>query len=270
MKKSIPGDTKSPSRSNPQIIRLTKIKQWYLPVDKESYTILRDAGVPLIRIPADFIPALSLLTKKHHIKAREVSFRDEILGPFLENVGTTWNKKPFCKATIGARNMKFETTKAEVYTKMKEVIPKLVEVLERFFARWGYSYTIVPSESRQKWKIDVDYFFDSNKMPIIPLATPVEEQQKIQLKIGFTRLTFTFDDFHSKSVTLPPLLGSSEQRKEHRIGYVHLLIEISQGGVFTPLHSTRCTYTELSSVKPLIAALMHVPNMDIHNFDNPA
>jgi hypothetical protein len=91
---------------------------------------------------------------------------------------------------------------------------------------------------------------------------------KVQWKIGFTRITLSFDNFHSKSVSLPPQPGQQERGREHKIGYVHLLVEVSQGGKYTPIHSTKCTYTELSSVKPLITALMNVPNMDEHNFDN--
>jgi hypothetical protein len=226
---------------------LTKIKQWWLPVDAESYLALREAGVPLVRFHVDFLPALSLITKKHRIRAKEVSFKDEILTPFLNLVGTTWNKKQHCRATIAARSMKFETLKPEVYTKAKESITKLTDILEKFFVRWGFKYQFEYSESRGKCKLNVEYYFDSTKMPVIPLETPVTDLPKVQLKIGFTRITMTFGD-----------------------RYVDTLIEVSQGGKFTPLHSTRCTYSQISSVKPMIAALMQVPDHDIHNFDNSA
>lgn len=247
MNNAIPAATKPASKSSPTVIRLTKIKQWWLPVDTESYLALRDAGVPLVRFPVDFLPTLSLLTKKHHIRAKEVSFRDEILAPFLELVGTTWNKKPHCRATLAARTMKFESVKPEVYTKAKESIAKLEDVLTKFFTRWGFKYLFEYSESRGKCKLNVEYYFDSTKLPVIPLETPVGDMPKIQLKLGFTRITMTFGE-----------------------RYVDTLIEVSQGGKFTPLHSTRCTYSQISSVKPMITALMQVPDHDIHNFDNPA
>lgn len=248
MKKSIPAATKPASNSSdPKIIRLTKIKQWWLPVDAESYLTLREAGVPLVRFHVDFLPALSLLTKKHHIKAKEVNFRDEILNPFLELVGTTWNKKPHCRATIGSRIMKFETLRPEAYTKAKESIPKLEDVLVKFFTRWGYNVVPVYSEARGKCKLSVEYYFDSNRLPVLPLEADVRDLPKIQLKLGFTRLTLTFGE-----------------------KYVDTLIEISQGGVFAPLHSTKCLYSQISSVKPMINALMQVPDRDIHNFDNSA
>jgi len=245
-KKPIPKATKALSRT-PKIIRLTKIRQWWLPVDAESYTILRDAGVPLIRFHVDFLPTLQLLTKKHHIRAKAVQFGPEILDPFLEMIGTTWNAKPHCKATITARQMKFETLKPEVFNKAKASILKLEDLLSKFFSRWGYNFRFDYSELRGKCKLTVEYFFDSNKIPIIPLVTDPADLPKIQLKLGFTRITMTFGE-----------------------KYVDTMLEVSQGGIFQPHHSSRCLYSQISSVKPLIAALMSVPDRDIHNFDNPA
>jgi hypothetical protein len=277
MKKSIPGVTKAPSKKetkpsskNPSLIRLTKIKQWWLPADAESYSILKDAGVPLIRFHVDFLPTLKLLTDKHHIRAKEVHFKSEIMDPFMDLMGSTWNKKPHCRATIGSRTMKFETLKPEAFAKAKESLPKLEALLAGFFTRWGFNHRFEYSESRGKCRLNVEYFFDSTKLPVIPLHTEPGTLPKIQLKLGFARLTFTFDNYDSKTVTLPPRRGQQEGVAEHKIGYVHLTVEVSQGGVFKPIYSNKCLYSQLSSVKPLIAALMTVPDHDIHNFDNSA
>jgi len=250
-------------------IQLTKIKQWYIPVNTESYLALRSAGVPLLRIHQDFIPTLGLLVK-NKIRAKEVNFKTGILEPFLDKVGSSWLRKENRRCDIQATSMRFDAVKPESFEEAKETIPKLQAVLEKFFTRWGYGFTFDLSQIKTRMRLSVNYWLDSEKLPVIDIEQDVEELPPIPLKLGFTRLTFTFDNYKSKTVGLPPRLGSQERGKEHRIGYVHLLIEVSQGGIYKPIHSTRCTYTELSTVKPLIAALMSIPNMDVHNFDNPA
>lgn len=254
----------------PSIIRLTRIKNFYIPVDAESYRIMRDAGVPLLQIHTDFLPTLAPLLKKRKVRAREVHFRDEILNPFLEKVADRWNKKPNCKATIGTRTMVFQTTSAMAYAAARESLPKLEQVLIRFFQQYGYRTTFTPSEQRGKLKLVVDYWFDATKMPIITLEGEVQESKPVYWKIGFTRLGFKFDNFHTTTISGEKDKITGVAEKIHKIGYVHLTVEVSQGGVFKAIHSTRCTFTELSSVKPLMVALMNVPNLDPHNFDNQA
>jgi hypothetical protein len=264
-KSSAKASTKKAKR---QAIRLTRIKQWYIPADAESYIALKDVGVAMTRIHQNFLPTVGLMTRKYGITAREVNFKNEIMDPFFEQIANSWNRKLHCRCLIGGRTMKFESTKPEAHKEAVAAIPKLQDLLEKFFSRWGFSSTFDYSEARGKCKLNVEYWFDHNKAPIVVLEEAPEDQPKIQWKLGFTRLTFTFDQYHSKSVKLPPPPGQQESGREHRIGYVHLLVEVSQGGKFTPVHSTKCTYTELSSVLPLMKALMNVPNMDHHNFDN--
>jgi hypothetical protein len=252
-----------------QEIQLTKIKQWYIPANTESYIALRKAGVPLLRIHQDFIPTLGLLVK-NKIRAKEVNFKTSILDPFLDKVGSSWLRKDNRRCDIQATSMRFDAVKPESFAEATETVPKLQAVLEKFFTRWGYGFTFELSSVKTRMRLNVNYWLDSEKLPVIELEQDPEELTPIRLKLGFTRLTFTFDGYKSTTVSAPPVYGSPERGKSHKIGYVHLLIEVSQGGIYKPLHSTRCTYTELSTVKPLIAALMSIPNFDHHNFDNPA
>ena len=230
-----------------QPVRLTRIKQWYLPADAESYTALKEIGRPLTRIHINFMPAVKLLANKHKLRGTEVSFKDEILDPFLDKVGTAWNSKEFFKASIGNRTMKFETLKPEVLDKAKRWVPQMEEKLRAFFQRWGYSSTFDYSESRGRCKLNVEYWYDSQKLPIVVLEEEPKPLPKIQLKLGFTRITLQF--------------GTK---------YIDTAIEISQGGNFTPLHTTRCLYSQVSSVRPMLNALMSVLDKDEHNFDNTA
>jgi hypothetical protein len=176
--------------------------------------------------------------------------------------------------------MKFESTKADAYKVATEAIPKLQDLLEKFFARWGFSSTFDYSTKNGRCKLNVEYWFDTNKLPIVVLEESAVDLPKVQWKLGFTRFTLSFDNYHGRSyrdvtISMQKDRETGEERPveifgdlHHKIGYVHYLVEISQGGKWTPIHSGKCTYTELSSVKPLVTALMNVPNMDEHNFDN--
>lgn len=237
--------TKAQPADKATIIRLTRLKQWYIPTDTESYLELRKAGIPLLRIHRDFLPTVGLLTKKHNIKALNVDFKSAILDPFLDKVGSSWLRKDNRRCSITATNMRFDAVKPESFEEAKETIPKLQRVLEDFFSRWGYGFRFELSQVKTRIRLNVEYWQDSSKLPIVPLQQNVAELPRIQLKMGFTRIAMSFGD-----------------------KYVDLLIEISQGGVFKPLHTSRCLYSQISSVKHLIVALCDVPNRDIHNSDN--
>lgn len=237
-----------------KVINLTRIKQWYIPADNEAYLTLKKHGVPLLKIHQNFLPTLRLLTQKHNIRGRVVDFNQDILDPFLERLGSLWNKK-YGKATITNKVMVFQA-KDDKLVEAREAVPKLEERLRQFFDRWGFKFQCEFSEVKSRLKLHVEYWFDNNKSPVILMDEPEVEQPKVMLKLGFTRLVFAFDQHQNQFGKGP--------------GYVHLTIEVSQGGRWAPLRTSRCTYTELSSVLPLVTALMDIPNKDQHNFDNPA
>jgi len=230
-----------------QVIVLTKVRQWYLPVDVESYNTLKNAGIPLIRIHENFIPTIGLLTKKHNIKARLVDFNSTILNPYLDELGARWQKRAHRKATMNASVLKFETTHASVYDSSKEAIPKLEASLRRFFTRWGYSATFESSESRGKCKLHVTYKYDSTKMPIIHLVEDATSLPVIKLELGFVRLSLT--------------MGEKD---------VEINVSLAAGGGWNSIHTSRCLYSQVSDVRPFITSLMNIPNKDPHNSENKA
>lgn len=227
------------------VIRLTKVKQFYLPVDAESYLVLRNAGIPLTRIHQDILPTIQLLTRQNNIKAKEVSFANEIVTPFLDRVGAEWLKGEHRSVTITAKTMRFETTNSKGLRSAEEAAPKLQACLERFFLRWGFRSTIEQSVHRNKCLIYVSYWLDANTQPVISLEQAATEIPAVTLTFGFTRLTLK--------------LGPRE---------CHLVVSTSQGGTFVPLHSTRCLYNQISDVRGMLTALLEIPSIDPTNPDN--
>jgi hypothetical protein len=250
-----------------KIIRLTRIRQWFIVADAESYLILKELGICMTRFHQDFLPTLKLLTDNHGVRGKEVKFREEILNPFLDRVGDTWLKKhPSFDCTIDGKTMVFEVRKPAGYDIARKTIPKLEERLAEFFARWGYRSTFEYSEARGKCRFAVEYWFDPERQPIVILEEDPQEKPKVQLKLGTMRLTFTFDNPRGSFSTMQDKNGDVNG-KGVSIGYVQTQVEISQGGKFVPFHSSRCTYDQISNVHPLIIALMKIPNAHAANLD---
>lgn len=223
-------------------ITFTKIKQWYLPVAAEDYKALRALGVPLLRVHQNFLPTLSLITKGHDYSGRLVSFKDDILNPYLDNLGQKWQQSQSRKCSISASVLKFE---ARLEPKNVEAFTKLEASLRKFFVRWGYSASFDYSETRGKGKLHIQYKYDSKKSPVIVLKEDSTSLPAIKLEIGFVRLTLT--------------LGEKE---------IETNIAISAGGQWSSLHTSRCLYTQVSDVRPMVASLMAIVDKDQHNFEN--
>jgi len=227
------------------ICTLTKIKSWYIPVDPESYNILKKAGVPLVRIHENMLPTLAMLFKKNKFRAKSVDFKETILDPYLEEIGRRWNKKDHRKATISSSTMRFETDHASIAEATRKIIPDLEASLRRFFQRWGYSATFELSENRGKIRFFVTYKFDQSKNPIIPLVEDPAALPIISLDLGYVRLRMT--------------CGEKE---------VEVNISVAAGTTWTSLHTSRCLYSQISDVRPMLGALMGIVSKDEHNADN--
>lgn len=227
------------------VVKLTKIKQFYMPVDADDYKLLRNLGVPVIRIHENLMPTLMLMFNKHKVKPQSVSFPDAIRDPYLDKIGETWQKKEHRKATIAKTWMKFETTHASIQGPSREAMRKLEASLRRFFQRWGYSAAFEVSESRGKLKLHVNYRFDPERAPIIPLVEDATSVPQIKLDLGFVRLTLT-------------LMKTD----------VEVNVSIAAGTGWNSLYTSRCLYSQISDVRPMLAALVNVASADPHNSDN--
>lgn len=237
-------NTEKPEKLN-KVVKLTRIKQWYLPVDAESYKVLRSVGIPLIRIHENFLPTVGLLVKKHKIKLVPVDFVEAIMNPYFDELGTLWQKRDHRVATIKSSTLKFETSHTSAGEKAKLAIPKIEASLRRFFTRWGYTASYEFSESRGKIKFHISYKYEAHKLPIIHLVEDPTSLPSVQIDLGYVRISLT--------------MGEKELATN---------ISIATGTVWQSIHTSRCLYSQVSDVRQMITALMDIPSKDIHNFDN--
>ena len=176
-------------KTQPQVIKFVRVKQWYIPEDAESYQLLRSAGVPLVKIHADFLPTLQLATKPRGIRAKSRPF-SEVYAEKMDALGAQWLSKPERKCKIGDNRAVFSAPLTE---RNKKKINELDDFFTRFTSRWGFSYKPVYSESDKSVKLVVDLKFDPNKNPVVPSVSPPETQTH-ELELGFTKLRVTFNN----------------------------------------------------------------------------
>lgn len=229
------------------VVKLTKIKSYYFPVDADDYKLLRSHGIPIIKIHENLLPTLGLVFTKHSIKPQAVSFTESILNPYLDRIGGAWNSKEHRVATITKSVLKFETTKASIMPQSREALHKLETSLRRFFSRWGFLAVFETSESRGKLKLHVNYKFDPERDPIIPLVEDATSLPAVKIDLGFVRLTLTL------------------MKRE-----VEVNIAVAAGTGWNSIHTSRCLYSQVSDVRPMLTALVGVVNNDQHNADNKA
>lgn len=227
------------------VIKFTKIKQFYLPIDADAYKALKALQLPLIRIHENLMPTIGIVFKKHKVSPQLVNFKDQIMDPYLDEIGRRWQAKEHRVATLGKSVLKFETTHASIHNAAREAIHKLEASLRRFFTRWGFTAAFEISESRGKLKLHVNYRYDPDREPIIPLVEDSTSMPKVMLNLGFIRLTLTL------------------MKKE-----VEVSVAEAAGAGWNSILTRRCLYTQFSDVRPMLAALAQIVNMDQHNSDN--
>lgn len=156
-------------RHQPTVIKLTKIRQWYVPADAESYRALHKLRLTNVRYHEDFLPTLQLLTRKHHIRAQFVDF-NTIQNEFLDRVTATWTKNPARKLFSTRNTLRFESKDLKNALK---VFPEVEKCLQRFFRRWGFSASFEFSQTPTRAKLVVQYQLDKEKQPVIEFRTGV-------------------------------------------------------------------------------------------------
>ena len=253
------------------VLQFVQIRQWYLPYDADTYLALKNLGVPLVRIHEDFLPTVKLVLKSRNIKARLLNFR-ELREKYFDALSATWMRKPKRDCTITNNTLVFETTHASAAAAAKIAHPKLEASLRRFFTRWGYTSTFEYSENSRngKLKLHVTYKYDSSRLPVVPLDKDVLSAPKVELRLGYVKLSITPDVVISLGGRKKNADGQQvgETQEYGNLG-IEVNISIASGTDWKSIHTSRCLYSQISNVLPMVSGLMDIPNQDYMNNENP-
>jgi hypothetical protein len=231
-----------------QIVNIVRIGERFIVADKNSYDILRASSFPATAIPAAMLESAKTLLTYKGVEFNEQDFEQEFLLPFIKRARASWGAKGVAFTSQFQAGMLVMDAAQAGADAARQMAPKVEAVIAKFFSRWGFKHTFEVSESRGKVRIGVEYSADSKARPVIELERDSKDLQKFEIEFGGFKIGLSMDDPRGR-------IESNGNGKDVHIGYVHVDLSIKQGGTFMPYHSGRCTYGEVSSVLPMIAAL---------------
>jgi hypothetical protein len=242
-----------------QIVNIVRIGERLIVADKDSYNALRAASFPATFIPVAMLESAKTLLGYKSIEFKEQDFEQEFLLPFIKRARASWGAKSEAFTSQFQPGMLIMDAASAGADAARQMAPKIESVMARFFSRWGFKHTFDVSESRGKVRISVEYSSESKTKPVIELEKDAKDLQKFEIEFGGFKLSLSMDDPRGR-------IESSGNGKDVHIGYVHVDLAIKQGGSFMPYHSGRCTYGEVSSVLPMIAALVQIAEYQPDNY----
>lgn|GEM_PF-4072396 len=219
----------------PKVILLVVYKKFYIPANAASYKALCELGMPSTRIHEDLIPMVksAALAKGYELRGKlwaNVRAKAEAkLAEFWKSV------HPNCDAEFRTRQWIFSTKKADAYVAAREALPKLERSLREFFDRWGFVGEFVPSESRERLKLVINFKMDVKRMPSVTIKKDVQDIEPSILTFGFNRLTM--------------------RRDKH---FLHWSFEQKSGDNWIEKHSSSCTLDELNNPLAFIGSLIEM------------
>lgn len=225
------------STKTQSVIELVKVKSWYIPADAMSYQALKSAGLPMLIFHKDFLPTLQLATRRHNIRAREILWSD-MLNTRLDLVGEQWKSKE-------GRSCKLTETKLIFLAKANETNRKAIALLEaslaKFFARWAFRYYPVFSETHDRYKLVVDFKFNPELSPIIPVI-PVDVKLESELILGFTKIKVTFFDKPTEELRVRGMIAP----------LIMLEVFAQAGNSWQPMYTSTCKPAQIGNVATFI------------------
>ena len=146
-----------------KVITLVKLKQWYIPYDKESYRTLRRVNLANVRYHEDFIETIQLVTRPRGIRAKCLDFA-VVYRDFMTKLQAAWLKSAKRKIKISRGSICLES---KDLARVKTSFPEVEACIRRFFTRWGFKGDFAFSESPTKAKLQVTFAFNPRQIPVI-------------------------------------------------------------------------------------------------------
>lgn len=226
------------STKTQSVIDLVRIKSWYIPGSAQAYAAMKAASVPLLIFPKDFLPTLHLATRRLGAVTTESSWSD-LFGSTMDKIGAQWKSKPgrTCRITDTKLVFVCDTSDAN-----RKAVAALEAGLRKFFARWAFRYNPEFSENATKFKLVVNFKFDPELTPVVPVVEP-ELQREYELQLGFTKVKLTFFDKRP-----------NEPRFSHLIAPLVLLEIFTQAGSeWVSVFSSTCKPAQIGDVSKFAA-----------------
>ena len=175
------------STKTQRVLNLVKVKSWYIPGDAEAYQMLKAASLTMLIFHKDFLPTLDLVFKQKQIATTPWS---AVYQERVDAIAHKWKAKKGRDCRVRESKLTFTCTAGEANRK---AINNLDTSLSKFFARWSFSYISTFSEDNGKYKLVVEFSFNPNKGPVVPVVME-DLKSEYELVLGFTKLKITIYD----------------------------------------------------------------------------
>lgn len=226
------------TQQDPKILKLVRIKSWYVPEDDATYKLLRSIRLPLLKINKSFLPVIKLKTGPLGIRATSRDF-SEILNERLDRVGTQWKSKPGRACKLTESRLSFS---APCSDQNRKAIAQIEASFAKFCLRWGHRYAPSYSESGDRLKLVLDYSFDPDRNPVIESGAD-DMKDSFELELGFTKLKLTFMD------KAPKLVGSRQLPPG-----IHLEVLTKMGTEWKSQHTSMFVSQQIGDLSQFIVA----------------
>lgn len=145
------------------MITLVKNRQWLVPYCDDDMKRLIKLNLRLTKYDVDYLPTLRLIAGSKKEQIQILDFTEVVLNPMFDRLTKWWSKD--------SQTIKFDKDRVKLIgpntpstiKKLKNVENKLLA----FFERWGYETEFIPSESKTKAMLTVDYVLAKEKLPVI-------------------------------------------------------------------------------------------------------
>lgn len=238
------------SKKTQTVIDLVRVKSWYIPGNAESYQALKAASVPLLIFHKEFLPTLQLATKRAGLRARETLWTD-IFAERMDKIGEQWK-------SVKDRNCKITNQKLVFLCKANEKNRKSISSLEsslaKFFARWSFSYKPTFSETNDRYKLVIDFRFDAELQPIVPVV-PVDAKRVYELELGFSKISLTFYDKPSEDVKVRGMIAP----------LVLMEVFTQTGSTWYPVHTSTFKPSQIGDVRSFAPGFAELINRMVSN-----
>ena len=246
-----------------QFANIVRVGERFIVADKDSYDLLRLSFFPATVIPLAMMDTARTLLGYKGVEFKEQDFENDILLPFIKRARASWGSKGEAFTSQHQPGMLILDAAASGAETARTMAPKIESIMATFFRRWGFHQNFEVSESRGKVRIGIEYSIDPKSKPVIELEKDVKELPKYEIEFGGFKISLALDDPKGR-------IETNGNSKDVHIGYVHVDLSIKQGGRYTPYQSGRCTYGEVSSVAPMMVALMQIAENHPDNINKKA
>ena len=145
------------------MITLVKNRQWLIPRSDDDMKQLLKLNLRLTKYDVDYLPTLRLIAKAKKEQIELLDFNTVIFNPMVKKLQKFWSRDD--------QVIKFEHNRIKLIGPNNPHTVKRLQNVENkllaFFERWGFEFEFIPSESKTRAMLTVDYIVSKEKFPVI-------------------------------------------------------------------------------------------------------